>query len=135
MGSIADNLPSGSIVMWGKSIAEIPLGWVLCDGTNGTPDMRNRSPIGADADVAGVPNTTVTGSATQTGGEATHTITITEMPAHTHDFTLYSTGGGNLVERSQNAGPTFTQTTSSTGGGAAHNNMHPYFALPFIMKT
>ena len=40
-------IPTGVIVMWSGSIASIPTGWLICDGTNGTPDLRNRFIVGA----------------------------------------------------------------------------------------
>jgi hypothetical protein len=48
-----DFLPSGVILLWSGSIATIPTGWVLCDGTNSTPDLRDRFVVGADADSGG----------------------------------------------------------------------------------
>lgn len=39
--------PSGGIIMWSGSIATIPSGWVLCNGSNGTPDLRDRFVVGA----------------------------------------------------------------------------------------
>ena len=73
---------AGMIIMWSGTIANIPSGWALCDGTGGTPDLRNRMIIGANADDAGAAKTNVTGTATQTGGskdsvvvEHTHTTT------------------------------------------------------------
>jgi len=83
---------TGMIMMWSGSIATIPSGWLLCNGSSGTPDLRNRFIIGAYSDDAGVAKTTVTGSATQTGGSAdavvvshTHTATVTD-PGHFHNY-------------------------------------------------
>ncbi len=42
-------VPSGVIVMWSGTLATIPDGWALCDGTNGTPDLRARFILGASA--------------------------------------------------------------------------------------
>ncbi len=88
-------------MMWSGTIATIPSGWVLCDGNNSTPDLRNRFIIGANADDAGVAKTNVTGSATQTGGSKdaivvshTHTATVTD-PGHTHTTTLNVWRGSN----------------------------------------
>jgi hypothetical protein len=73
---------AGMIIMWSGTIANIPSGWALCDGTSGTPDLRNRMIIGANADDAGAAKTNVTGSPTLSGGskdaiivEHTHTTT------------------------------------------------------------
>jgi len=65
---LANGVPSGAILMWSGTIATIPSGWNLCDGTNGTPNLTNKFIIGADADDGGAAKTSITGSATQTGG-------------------------------------------------------------------
>jgi tail collar domain protein len=63
--------------MWSGASNAIPTGWLLCDGNNGTPDLRNRFIVGAGNSYAvGV-----------TGGEATHTLTVNEIPSHSHSFT------------------------------------------------
>jgi len=71
-------VPSGTIVMWNGTT--IPNGWVLCDGTNGTPDLRGMFIVGYDPTDS---DYNVTGN---TGGEKTHTLTINEMPQHQHHF-------------------------------------------------
>jgi hypothetical protein len=73
--------PSGGIIMWSGTIATIPSGWLLCNGSSGTPDLRNRFVIGAFSDTTGVAYTTVTGANTQTGGSK-DAITV----SHTHAF-------------------------------------------------
>jgi hypothetical protein len=65
---LSNGVPSGAILMWSGTIATVPTGWYLCDGTNGTPNLTNRFIIGADADDGGVAKTSVTGSATLSGG-------------------------------------------------------------------
>jgi microcystin-dependent protein len=72
---------AGMIMMWSGSIASIPSGWYLCDGTNGTPDLRNKMIVAADADDGGVAKSSVTGSATQSGGSKDAII-----PSHSHTF-------------------------------------------------
>lgn len=65
-----------------------------------------------------------------TGGEASHTLTINEIPAHTHTFKKRTwSSSGNCWREGNNAAETETGTTSSAGGGAAHNNMPPYLAV------
>jgi hypothetical protein len=88
-------VPKGGIIMWSGTIATKPAGWHLCDGTNGTPNLTNKFVIGANADDAGVAKTTVTGSASQTGGTKdavvvshTHTGTATSSGSHSHLLTV-----------------------------------------------
>lgn len=125
-------VPTGGIIMWSGTIANIPSGWFLCNGSNGTPDLRNLFVVGADADAGGVAKSTVSGSALQSGGEATHVLTIPEMPAHTH--TVKSTGGAGTGYATAGFN-TLGDVTGSTGGGGAHNNLPPYYALAYIMKS
>jgi len=129
------SLPQGAIIMWFGSVASIPSGWVLCDGANGTPDLRDRFVVGASQDNNGIAVTNVSGTLTKIGGEAYHTLTIAEMPAHTHSYrwwyAWYFSGSTELAAKgnyNDNA------QTGSTGGGQPHNNLPPYYALCFIMK-
>jgi hypothetical protein len=73
---------AGMIMMWSGTIATIPSGWLLCNGSSGTPDLRNRFVIGAFSDTTGVAYTTVTGSNTQTGGSKDAIVV-----SHTHTGT------------------------------------------------
>ena len=138
------SVPSGLISMWSGSIASIPSGWSLCDGSNGTPDLRDRFVIGAGS--------THTPGATGGNKDAivvshTHTATVTD-PGHTHEvqFTL-QTGGPGSFERIQNyttgtpgiygtSGKTtgITVANSTTGASGTDANLPPYYALAYIMK-
>ena len=130
------SLPSGVIVMWSGSIASIPGGWLLCNGSSGTPDLRDRFIVGAGSTYAvaatgGSANATLvshthtaTSTSTFTGtalGNHTHSITD---PGHTHSTQqaglfggggLTFTGGGYSVS----APPTLSATTGITGTNAA----------------
>lgn len=149
-------IPKGVIVMWSGTLATIPAGWALCDGNNGTPNLKDRFVVGAGNEYQ--PNS-------PPGGEKTHVLTINEMPTHTHiqdnhvhDRNTLSTGQSgrynkvgapdqitspstnlHFIDELQVPGtgqytyPT-TATNQYTGGGAAHNNMPPYYALAYIMK-
>ena len=89
---LANGVPSGAIMMWSGTIATIPSGWYLCDGTNSTPNLTNKFIIGADADDGGTAKTSITGSATQTGGSkdaivVSHNHTADSAGAHQHYVT------------------------------------------------
>ena len=77
---VRDIVPSGVIVMWSGSIASIPSGWLLCDGTNGTPNLRDRFIVGAGNTYA----------VAASGGSADATL-----PAHTHTFSGGTSGAGS----------------------------------------
>jgi microcystin-dependent protein len=141
--------PSGGIIMWSGTIATIPSGWYLCNGSNSTPDLRNRFIIGAFSDTTGVAYTTVTGANTQTGGTkdaivVSHTHTITDPGhLHTYDKSSANTAGGSSSTDSMrtvtSATNTSTATTgitiATTGSSGTDQNLPPYYALAFIMKA
>ena len=153
---------TGMIMMWSGTIATIPTGWVLCNGSNSTPDLRNKFVIGAHSDTAGVAYSTVTGSNTTSGGTKdaivvshTHTFTGTALGTHAHETTFNQTskssnatpymlsnpsigenlnGSVNLTSSSVSAG-TPAGTNSTEGSSGTNANLPPYYALAFIMKT
>jgi microcystin-dependent protein len=150
--ALASAFTSGMIMMWSGTIATIPTGWVLCNGSNSTPDLRNRFVIGAHSDNTGVANTTVTGSSTTTGGTAdavvvthTHTATSTDS-GHTHGFTASVTNSSTPTGPGGAGGPVgagttatgnavITTTVASAGVSGTNQNLPPYYALAYIMKT
>ena len=104
--------------MWVGAIVDIPAGWVLCDGNNGTPNLQNKFVIGA-GDAYAVDDA---------GGAATHTHSFTG-DGHTHELV----GSGDV-----NAGGTFSDVTGSAvanGTTDAGSSLPPYHALAYIMKT
>jgi microcystin-dependent protein len=105
----------------------VPKGWAICDGTQGTPDLRGRFVLMAQDSAYSIMST---------GGAATHTLTEAEMPSHNHDFFADFDGNGmpNSVPArygNQNRG---TRGTHHRGGNQPHNNMPPYYTLVYIMK-
>jgi len=149
---IADQIvPIGSILLWSGSIASIPTNWALCNGSNGTPDLRNRFIVGANVDNAGVANTNITGSNTQTGGTkdaivVDHTHSVSD-PGHVHSITgtIFSqTFGPNIgvgasstyskVNPNTNSATTGI-SVNSTGQSGSNANLPPYYTLAYIMRT
>jgi len=151
--------PSGGIIMWSGTIATIPSGWLLCDGTSGTPDLRNKFVIAAHSDDGGVAKTTVTGTAAQSGGSKdaivvshTHTASVTDS-GHTHSLNgegIFGqatdgtgtpssgfTGGYPLgqINGINSATTGITVSNSTTGSSGTNANLPPYYALAFIMKS
>jgi len=112
--------PKGGIIMWSGSIVNIPEGWTLCDGTKGTPDLRDRFVIGAGnmRAVGGTSDGTIpahvhTGpSHAHTGPSHTHT-----GPSHTHSGPSHTHGSGTLTTNSTGA-HTHTVGAGRSGGGS-----------------
>jgi hypothetical protein len=145
----ATPIPAGGIFLWSGSIGSIPAGYVLCNGSNGTPDLRDRFVVGAGStyavDATGGSANAIVVSHTHT---ATSTSTVTD-PGHNHTYTRYNSltgvGGANPIwadTSTQNTGNAFTgvtvatATTVDTAGNSGTNaNLPPYYALCYIMKT
>ena len=145
----ATPIPAGGIFLWSGSIGSIPAGYVLCNGSNGTPDLRDRFIVGAGSsyavDATGGSANAIVVSHTHT---ATSTTAITD-PGHTHTTNetivassgigRYNTGGGGGIVsiNSNTTGITAaTTTTVDTAGTSGTNaNLPPYYALCYIMKT
>jgi hypothetical protein len=142
--SALNGVPRGGIIMWSGTISDIPAGWALCNGSNGTPDLRDRFIVGARQDESGTAKSNLTGSLTKNGGSTVlsgftgnHTLTVDEIPAHTHSFgqqgfQLSAPGSAATID-----GTGTRQVSNSTGGGSAHNHpaeILPYYAVAFIMK-
>ena len=143
-GSGSSSIPSGCIIVWSGAVGAVPAGYYLCNGLNGTPDLRNSFVLGAGS----------TYSVGQTGGSTdavvvshTHTATVTD-PGHAHNYTTTTASSttANTFNVSQqgttiNTGTTTTATTgisvanSTTGVSGTNANMPPYYALCYIMKA
>lgn len=158
--AVGTTIPTGMISLWYGAIGSVPSGWYLCDGTNGTPDLRDRFVVGAGS----------TYSVAATGGSTdaivvshTHTATSTSTSAvtdsgHTHvigsrDSTADNGGGyaqefvaspnnpngPNVTTSSSTTGitvATTTTTSNATAGTSGTNaNLPPYYALAYVMKA
>jgi hypothetical protein len=140
--------PAGVIVLWSGSIGSIPSGWALCNGNNGTPDLRDRFIVGAGSTYA----------VDATGGSAdaivvSHTHTATSVvtdPGHEHEYgsaqfnigattgtTLLRPAGSGAAQASttETTGITVATTNASTGTSGTNANLPPYYALCYIQKT
>jgi hypothetical protein len=137
---------AGMIMLWSGSSASIPSGWLLCDGSSSTPDLRNRFVVGA----------TSTYAVGATGGSAdaivvshTHTGTTNTNGNHNHTADIFNAGpygsgpgenvarfGGDPDVTTSTAGAhNHTFTTDSTGSSGTNANLPPYYALCYIMKA
>ncbi len=125
---------TGMIILWSGAADAIPSGFVLCDGNNNTPNLSGRFVVGYDASNGDY-------DVDDTGGAENVTLTIAQMPNHKHDTTvdnakLFPANGGTSINFGGAGGyPATTFTMSTTGGGGAHENRPPYYALCYIMKT
>jgi hypothetical protein len=145
----APAVPTGGIILWSGSTGSIPATWYLCDGTNGTPDLRNSFIVGAGSTYA----------VNATGGSAdaivvshTHTATSTSTvtdPGHIHAVqysesttgTSYHGESGDTLTGTFNTNSNTTgitvataTTNTSTGVSGTNANLPPYYALAYIMK-
>jgi hypothetical protein len=143
---LANGLPSGAIVLWSGSVASIPSGWLLCNGSSGTPDLRDRFVVGAGSTYAvGATG----GSANATLVSHTHTASVTD-PGHTHETTFnFGVGGeggttqsltsvsfqGTVAKATASNTTSISVTNSTEGSSATNANLPPYYALAYIMKA
>jgi hypothetical protein len=138
----APAIPAGGIIIWSGSTGSVPATWFLCDGTNGTPDLRDRFVIGAGNTYA--VNATG-GSANAVVVSHTHTATSTVTdPGHFHAVSAANTagsaafgtssGGGTLNTDSKVTGITVATTNATAGVSGTNANLPPYYALAYIMK-
>lgn len=147
--ALLTGIPTGGIIIWSGSVGSIPSGWLLCNGSGGTPNLTDRFIVGAG-------NSYGVGA---TGGADTVTLTTAQMPSHTHSMVSagshqhyvmevsrgeegndgsdqsvgsYTEGG---TQKYTNFAGDHTHTINSAGSGGSHENRPPYYALCYIMKT
>lgn len=149
-----DTLPIGAIMPFGSDT--IPDNWLLCNGqavsrtdyqelfntigtTYGTgdgfttfnlPDLKGKIPVGKNA------NDTDFETLGETGGEKTHTLTVNEMPKHTHGTGLVTGALSQATYRMlSDNNYDGTSTTHEVGGGQPHNILQPYIVQNYIIKA
>lgn len=133
-------VPRGLISMWSGAVASLPRGWVLCDGSNDTPDLRGRFIVGAGGDYTPGDN----------GGNDSITLSSSQLPSHSHsagslqlsDTQLadYIGSNNNTLTNKENISAgvaaksvSITGNTGSTGNGASIDIRPKYYALAYIM--
>ena len=123
-----------------------PVGAIFMSTVNTNPSVylggtwvswgTGRVPVAVD------PNDTAFNTVEKTGGEKTHTLTINEIPSHTHQYTetydsihtQITAGSGSTFLEIQNM-LTRNSNTTSAGGGTAHNNLQPYITCYMFKRT
>lgn len=130
-GGIVGDVPIGTIVFWSGSSDEVPTGWHICDGTDGTVDLRDKFILAAGTKHA-------VGS---TGGNETVTLTEAQMPKHKHsvsrqlnssNYTSATLTSGDY--RAIDPSGAYAINSTETGSSQPHQNMPPYYALCAIQK-
>lgn len=118
--------PIGCIVWWSGTTANIPTGWHLCDGTEGTIDLRDKFVLSAGTN-HGVGDT---------GGSEEVTLTIAQMPSHSHGLSHGSSSGSasSGVAWANYRSFDLSSATGSNGSSKPHSNMPPYYTLCAIQK-
>ena len=111
-------LPFGTIMLWHGGAGGVPLGWVICDGNNGTPDLRDRFVIGAGS----------TYNPGSTGGDEIHRHDFTS-DGHSHTI-VPGTGLKDGTDSSKT-----TTTAVDTGETDDDSSMPEYYGLYFIMRV
>jgi len=101
---------ANGIILWSGAIVDIPAGYVLCDGNNGTPDLRDKFIVGAKEDDGGIAKSNVTGALLQEGGANSH--------VHTTSGPFSPEGAGTCAPIIDSA-----------------SNIPVFYALAYIMKT
>lgn len=141
--------PSGIILPWYSSDKSVPPGWFLCNGNNGTPDLRDRF-------VKSVPDGTTDPGAT--GGESSKSLSTSQLPAHNHTGSTNNSGGhdhsfgaeshsigsGNSGDHCMGYGSTNVSSDGShshslsvndSGGDGSYDNRPKHLTMFFIKKA
>ena len=152
-------VPKGGIMLWSGAAADVPTGWAICDGSNGTPNLQGKFAIGVSDDYAegssggvAVQTTSSVAPHNHTGSTNGHALTIAQMPSHDHNVLgeIFGTNPQRLDAGNDNDIYTVATpfTTDLTGGGEEHTHdigedgghdhtvdvLPPYCAVHYIMK-
>ncbi|MFH2036655.1 MAG: hypothetical protein ABIJ45_09655 [Candidatus Zixiibacteriota bacterium] len=117
----SEGIPSGVILMWSGALSDIPTGWILCDGANGTPDLTNKF-------VYGISHGEDPGAQ---GGQLSHShnVTISTLTG-APTSTVLVTDGGTRAVADANHNHTVNGSTPTSNDTA----LPPYYKLAYIMK-
>ena len=153
-------VPTGGIFIWSGAQNAIPTGWALCNGSNSTPDLRDRFVVGAGNtysvnNTGGSANAVVVSHTHTTSSAGSHGHGVSD-PGHTHSYHGHSNttcGGGDSCGQSAwwggttktsgssstgisiNSGGSHSHSVNSSGESGTNKNLPPYYALCYIMKT
>lgn len=126
--NLQDSMPIGSIIMFNGKAEEIPSGWAICNGENGTPNLIDRFILAS----------TYAGG---TGGASQVTLTVSQLPPHRHRLKKCWYGKADnandrqVVRWDETIGTNDQILTEETGLGLPINIMPPYYRLIYIMKV
>lgn len=140
--AVGASFPTGGIIIWSGAESAIPSGWILCNGSGGSPDLRDRFVVGAGTTYA---VDATGGSANAVAVNHTHTGSVTD-PGHLHGIDFQAVAAGPSYGSSTSGSSAGTQTDSATTGisitvnpltgeDGTNKNLPPYFALCYIYKT
>ncbi|NIQ10023.1 MAG: hypothetical protein GWO10_09120 [candidate division Zixibacteria bacterium] len=137
-----EGVPSGVIALWSGSTASIPSGWVICDGTNSTPDLRDRFVVGAGntyaVDATGGSNTVTLAEANLPGHTHSVSGTTDSDGAHTHNTSGNTSNSGNhthtLSGNTSNTGAHSHNGSTSNTGSHKHSLQYPFGGNPSVRR-
>lgn len=152
-GDAVEFVPPGTITIWTQNTGDIPSGWALCDGGNGTPNLLGKFVKG----VSGASSSPGSG-----GGQAAYTLSESQMSSHSHGGSTNSSGSHNHGIRtrtgtsssssgyarpvdwpnrssstgtnSRNTSHSHSMTMNPTGGSSSIDNIPSYMEVCYIMK-
>lgn len=147
IGTDGGNLfPKGFIGIWSGATNKIPAGWALCNGENGTPDLRDRFVVGAGGEyTVGAMGGNNSQTVTISGQAGETTLTIAQIPRHNHGVSgwVADAVGENIALTNQSG--RYSGSTLYAGGSGSHSHsisgestfttLPPYYALAYIMKV